>query len=268
MRAITLLFHDVVPAGQWASSGFSGADADLYKLDCDEFRKHLKSIRSRLRHDLTTGPELLAGNQMPSPVLLTFDDGGVSGARYIVDMLDEYNWKAHFFITAGRIGTAGFLDRQQIRDLRRRGHLIGTHSYSHPARMAYCSPRQLEEEWRNSIAVLAEILGEPIPLASVPGGYYSRRVAETAAAAGIKLLFNSEPVIESQKIDGCVVLGRFSAKRGAPPEWSAAVVAGDHWVRMREYLVWNAKKTAKAVLGMAWLSARKKLLEHRARRAH
>jgi hypothetical protein len=29
--------------------------------------------------------------------------------------------------------------------------------------------------------------------ASVPGGYYSDRVAETAAAAGIRILFNSEP---------------------------------------------------------------------------
>jgi len=36
---------------------------------------------------------------------------------------------------------------------------------------------------------------------------------------------------------------------------------------MQEYLFWNAKKLAKAVLGRAWLRARVMLLERRARNA-
>ena len=200
-------------------------------------------------------------------MLLTFDDGGVSAVHTLADMLDECGWKAHFLVTAGRIGTAGFPDGPQIQELRRRGHVIGSHSYSHPTRMAHCTAAELDDEWQTKRALLTEILGEPVQVASVPGGYYSRPVAVAAARAGIKLLFTSEPVTSSQTVDGCLVLGRFTAKRGHPPHWSAAIVAGDRQLQIREYLYWNAKKAAKALLGGAWLRARVMLLERRAKRA-
>jgi peptidoglycan/xylan/chitin deacetylase (PgdA/CDA1 family) len=267
MRATTLLFHDVVPAGQWESSGFQGADADVYKLDGVAFREHLMAIRENLDRPPATGPELLAGVSPARPVLLTFDDGGVSAATHVADLLDELGWKAHFLVTAGRIGAPGFLDRAQIQELRRRGHILGSHSYTHPTRMAHCSVAELDDEWRRSVRSLTEILGEPIEVASVPGGYYSRRVAVSAARAGIRLLFNSEPVTHAQTVDGCLVLGRYTVKRGQEARRSAAIVAGDRQLQMQEYLFWNAKKLAKAVLGRAWLRARVMLLERRARNA-
>jgi peptidoglycan/xylan/chitin deacetylase (PgdA/CDA1 family) len=267
LHAVTLLFHDVAPDGRWELSGFQGADADLYKLDCVDFHRHLTAIGGSLRCPPATGPELLAGPPVEHPFLLTFDDGGVSAALYVADMLDETGWKAHFLVTASRIGAPGFLDRAQIQELRRRGHIIGSHSYSHPLRMAHCPAAQLDDEWRRSVLVLQEILGEPILVASVPGGDYSSQVASAAARAGIKLLFNSEPVTGAQVVDGCLVLGRFTAKRGHEPGWSAAIVGGDRTLQIREYLFWNAKKGAKALLGGAWLRARVLLLERRARKA-
>jgi peptidoglycan/xylan/chitin deacetylase (PgdA/CDA1 family) len=264
MQAITLLYHDVAPPGCLDSTGFQGADADVYKLDCGEFRQHLMAIARSLRCEPITAFELLARplNRGDRPVLLTFDDGGVSGLLHVADMLDEFGWKAHFLVTAGRIGTAGFLDRSQIQELRRRGHVIGSHSYTHPLRMARCSAAELDDEWRRSVLSLAEILGEPVQVASVPGGLYSRGVAVAAARSGIKLLFNSEPVTHSQTVDDCLVLGRFTAKRGYESRWSAAIAAGDRQLHAREYLFWNAKKLAKTILGGLWLRARVMLLEH------
>lgn len=264
MRAVTLLFHDVVPSGRWGLSGFDGADADVYKIDCDAFRLHLAAIRQSLHGVPITAPELLVRSRGDRPFLLTFDDGGVSALLYAADILDEFGWKAHFLVTAGRIGTPGFLNRGQIQELRRRGHVIGSHSFSHPPRMAHCSPAQLDDEWQRSAQLLSEILSEPIQVASVPGGYYSYEVARAAARAGIKLLFNSEPVTRSHAVDHCLVLGRFSAQRATLPEWSAAIVAGRWQPRTRAYLFWNAKKVAKALGGTMWLRARVRLLEHRA----
>lgn len=264
MRAVTLLFHDVVPAGRWDLSGFSGADADVYKIDCDAFRQHVKAIREVLSAPPLTAGDMLAKPQSGCPFLLTFDDGGVSALLYAADILDEFKWKAHFFVTAGRIGTPGFLDRSQIRELRRRGHVIGSHSFSHPPRMARCTRAHLDDEWQRSAEVLSAILGEPIQVASVPGGYYSREVARSAGQAGIKLLFNSEPETSSSTVDDCFVLGRFSAQRATPPGWSAAIVAGRLQPRARAYLFWNAKKVAKALGGETWLRTRVKLLERRA----
>lgn len=265
MRATTLLFHDVVPANRWESSGFPGADADVYKLECGEFREHLSAMARNLRHPPSTALDLLARATQRRFFLLTFDDGGVSALLHVAGLLDEFGWKAHFLITAGRIGTPGFLDANQIRELRRRGHVIGSHSYSHPLRMALCPAAQLDDEWRRSVSVLSEILGEPVRVASVPGGYYSRDVARAAARAGIRVLFNSEPVTRARTVDGCLVLGRFGAQRGHPPQWSAALVEGRRALRIREYLFWNAKKTAKRLLGTAWLRARVWLLARRQR---
>ena len=92
-HALTLLFHDVVPDDRWSESGFVSADADLYKLSCDQFRRHLECLRRNMRGQFTTAPQVLAGKVPESPSLLSFDDGGVSAATYIADMLEEFGWR-------------------------------------------------------------------------------------------------------------------------------------------------------------------------------
>jgi peptidoglycan/xylan/chitin deacetylase (PgdA/CDA1 family) len=242
-----------------------GADADIYKLDCLEFRRHLLAVAKVLPSQPITATELLAGRPAGHHVLLTFDDGGVSSLNYIADILDEFGWKAHFLITASRIATPGFLDAGQIRDLSRRGHVIGSHSYSHPARMSSCTNAELDEEWKRSTAILADIISEKIRVASVPGGYYSPRVASSAARSGIQLLFNSEPVVLSQIVDGCLVLGRFTVQRGYSPKWSAAISAGERQPQILQFVFWNCKKVIKALGGRGWLWARILLLAVHAR---
>ena len=119
-------------------------------------------------------------------------------------------------------------DESQIQALHSNGHVIGSHSCSHPARMSRCSQEQLNYEWEESTRVLTRILGTPVTTASVPGGFYSRRVAAAAARSGIRQLFTSEPVASSHIVDGCVVLGRFSIQQGVPGEWVASLGLRQH----------------------------------------
>lgn len=263
MRAVTLLFHDVVANGRWESSGMRCAGADRFKLDVVEFRRHLHSISQQFRDRPVTAPALLASPSSARTVLLTFDDGGVSGINPVADILDKFGWKAHFLITTSRIGSSGFLNPNQIRDLHARGHIIGSHSCSHPDRMSFCSPEELNGEWQRSVDTLSGIIGEQILTASVPNGYYSARVASSAARHGIKVLFNSEPVVTSRLIGGCCVLGRFTVKRGYRPEKSAALAAGASSPRVQQYMLWNAKKVVKVFGGKLWLRARASLLPER-----
>ena len=44
MKAISLLYHDVVMPGHFDSSGFTGGDADIYKFARPEFERHLEAI--------------------------------------------------------------------------------------------------------------------------------------------------------------------------------------------------------------------------------
>ena len=179
MRAISLLYHDVVLPGQVSSSGFPGGDADIYKLARPDFERHLNAIHSAIPEPPITVSQL--GNVLRTPLLFTFDDGGVSAYEHIAGLLEAFGWRGHFFVTTNWIGRDGFLNPAQIRDLYARGHFIGSHSCSHPQRMSHCNRHQLRREWNDSIAVLSEILGARVELASVPGGFYARNVAEEAA---------------------------------------------------------------------------------------
>ena len=46
---------------------------------------------------------------------------------------------------------------------------------------------------RNYLQETLTLLGHQVVAASLPGGYYSPRVADTAREAGLQVLFTSEP---------------------------------------------------------------------------
>src|SRR5262245_20800636 len=135
------MYHDVTPDGLEGSSGFPGGDAARYKLSRAQFAAHIDAIARRV--------------EVP---VLTFDDGGAS-AEWIADILDRRQWRGQFFVTTGYLNRPGFLSISQLRALHARHHLIGSHSHSHPLRMASCSDDRLREEWRRSSSVLADALG-------------------------------------------------------------------------------------------------------------
>ena len=257
MRAHAIMYHDVVENGDFESSGFPGEGAHVYKLRREDFACHLDAIAA-------AGPQVGTVRDLkPTPVLLTFDDGGVSFHHPIADLLEQRGWRGHFFITTDRIGTPGFLSEAELRDLHRRGHVIGSHSRSHPTRMAALSRAELDREWSESIARLSAVLGEAVKTASVPGGYYSRPVAEAAAAAGIDVLFTSEPTSKGGMVDGCVVLGRYVIQRGMEPEWSGGFAAGRRAHCWRQTALWKAKRVAKTLGGSGYLKLRQAILERK-----
>lgn len=259
MRAISIMYHDVTEAGEAHTSGFAGPDAALYKLEREHFDEHLRAIASARTDEPALVTELSEKSES-APWLLTFDDGGVSAYTCIAEMLEERGWRGHFFVTAGYIGKPSFLSREQIIELHRRGHVIGSHSTTHPSRMSHCRPAEMLEEWKTSIETLSGILGQQVKVASVPGGFYSREVAEAASRAGIEALFTSEPVTKCSRVEGCLVLGRYTVQRRTGPQRIAALASGHLTPRMKQLLFWNAKKITKSLGGEYYLKLRKSLL--------
>jgi peptidoglycan/xylan/chitin deacetylase (PgdA/CDA1 family) len=262
------MYHDVVPAGAENSSGFPGRDAALYKIAPEVFDAHLAAITSRLdardrrrgshRSTPSAGRAVLPARPT---VAITFDDGGVS-ALAAADMLERHGLLGHFFVTVNYLGTPGFLAERDLRNLRERGHTIGSHSCSHPLRMGHCSWTQLLDEWTRSRAVLVDVLGGDVTTASVPGGDFSPAVAEAAAAAGFTRLFTSEPIATSRDAYGLTMHGRFTIQRWTTPATAAALAAGEWLACTRQGIVWNAKKVGKHVAGDRYLQLRKWLLGH------
>lgn len=260
MRAIGLEYHDVVADGDFDASGFPGAAAASYKLTVQHFEAHLRAIASRRVH-VARADALSLVPEGTTPVFLTFDDGGASALTTTGLCLAHFGWVGHFLITTSRIGTRGFLDASQLRAVHEAGHVIGSHSCTHPLRFSALDRRSMVREWADSREALEQILGAAVTVASVPGGYFRRVAAMTAAEAGLRTLFTSEPVSSVRTVAGCLVLGRCSIRRATLPEEAADLASVRLAPRARQWVVWNGKKAMKAAGGRAYLSAREWLFE-------
>jgi len=257
MKAMSLAYHDV-------DDGNSAPDPDIrpaaafYTLSRRRFREHLRSIAEQ-----HAAVGVIRGFRLwrnPVPAFLTFDDGAAT-AFCAADELEKQGWRGHFFITTNWIGRSGFLDHHHLRELRERGHVIGSHSCSHPARMSHLVWNQLCKEWSESQAVLSDLLGEPVKVASVPDGYYSQNVGQAAAAAGLEVLFTSEATAASHVIDGCLILGRYLIHWDTHAEAAGAIAAGRLWPRCKQTMFWECKKVCKGMMGQSYFAARRTLLK-------
>ena len=180
------MYHDILSGQNFDSSGFPGPGPATYKISEDDFRSHCAAIRNNAIGPIASSRHLQPGRGSTTPIVMSFDDGGVSAYETIAPILEDHGWIGYFFVTADRIGEKAFLSRMQIADLHSRGHLIGSHSYSHPKKISECSISELDDEWQRSTQILSEIIAEPVTVASIPGGFYSGQVVERAAyAAGI-----------------------------------------------------------------------------------
>jgi peptidoglycan/xylan/chitin deacetylase (PgdA/CDA1 family) len=91
-------------------------------------------------------------------VWLTIDDGPSDDTLAVLDALDAHDAKATFFL----VGERAARRPERVREILRRGHGIGNHSASHPARWFWAlGPSRMRREIADTQRVLAEIVGEP-----------------------------------------------------------------------------------------------------------
>ena len=254
MKVATLMYHDVVDIGADDTSGFEGPSAASYKLHWPEYLAHIECLAgSGLRFPRVDDTDTLA----PGHCLLTFDDGGASSLA-AARMLDAHGMVGHFLVTTARIGTPGFATEPELRALAAAGHVVGSHSHTHPADISRLPIAAILAEWRDSIDRLAGVLGAPVEVASIPGGFYTREVATSAIACGIRWLFTSEPVTAIGRQEQALLIGRYAMQRGMGADAALAFARGTGTARQRQWLLWNMKKPAKRLAGPTyrWLRRR------------
>ena len=256
MKAIALGYHDVIDTKDSQHKLLPNTRL-RYALDLDSFRAHLDSVAERTSRIARADDRKRWGDL---PIFLTFDDGAECALTVIADELEKRAWRGQFFVTTNWIGQTGFLSRSQIRELHKRGHGIGSHSCSHPARMSKLSNNDLRAEWEESCSILEDIVGDSIQTASVPDGYYSEQVARAAADAGIRTLFTSEPTMSCFGVNGCLVVGRYFLQRHSPAQLSGELIARNPWSRWKMAIAWQLKKPIKFVAGAGYLRLRRFML--------
>lgn len=256
MKAMSLGYHDVTDGSNGSLQGYRA----LYKLGREDFRKHMQCIRDRGQGVTVRRIDRYEEWKGETPAFLTFDDGELGSYICVAPELEFHGWHGHFFITTDWIGRPGFMDRRQIRELHQRGHVIGSHSCTHPSRMSKLTRNKLIKEWSESCSILSDILEEKVRVASVPDGYYSRQVGEAAAAAGIEVLFTSEATATTSVLDGCLIVGRYFIQVHTAPVISGAIAAGEIWPRLRQTVLWEMKRPVKALTGETYFTIRRYLI--------
>ena len=229
-------YHDVTDDP--TQSGFQRDGALPYKLGVRLFCDHLDRVAQDRSSALVTEIDLTKSGRQ---VLLTFDDGGKSALRAAAE-LSRRGWRGHFFITTSLIGGRTFLDPGEIRQLRADGHLIGSHSHTHPDIYRELDRERMLVEWRQSSDILAQILGEPCLAGAVPGGEISGDVLRSAGAAGLRYLFTSEPCLTPRVVGGCWILGRYCPK---------AATSADEIDTLARFEGWANKLLVRRLKGLA-----------------
>ncbi|UTY37987.1 polysaccharide deacetylase family protein [Allocoprobacillus halotolerans] len=96
---------------------------------------------------------------------LTFDDGPSQNTKEILDILDEYQIKATFFVT----GTSP-QHFHYIKEAYQKGHTIGLHTYSHDYEYIYSSLKNYISDLNKIKDVVYQQIGKNVDFIRFPGG--------------------------------------------------------------------------------------------------
>lgn len=226
VRLAAFGYHEVTE--EPLTSGFLRPGAVRFTLTPRAFAAHLDRIAER-----ATAPALVTTLDFERPtrhVLLTFDDGGRS-AMHAADALSRRGWRGHFFVITGRLGERTFLTAADVRELHAHGHVVGSHTHTHPDIIRELPPARIDQEWHKSLDRVAQIVGAPCVAGAVPGGHTSREVERSAERAGLRFLFTCDPTTRARRVGDCMVLGRVLVRRTTSPAAIDALASFHGWTR-------------------------------------
>ena len=123
-------------------------------------------------------------------VALSFDDGRTSDYEVAFPMLLEARATADFFVNTANIGTPGFLDWGQIREMQRAGMSFHSHGHEH-VDLSRLTNDHLRSQLRESKQRLEDGLGTVVRFLAIPYGLFDQRVLDAAREQGFSAVCTS-----------------------------------------------------------------------------
>ena len=233
------MYHDI-STGTDMSSGFQTQVSMDYKVDETVFEEQVRCCKGK-------------------NVVFTFDDGGESFLTVAAPILEKYGFRGVFLISTSQIGSKGFLSVDQIKELDKRGHIIGSHTHSHPKNLAKLNYDEIFQEWKISLDILRQILCKDVPVASIPNGRGSVNVIKAAKDAGVNELYTSEPISSIYCKDGVTLIGRYVVLRSMSTT-SVLKIVDSYFRRAILRIKWGIINIFKSVLGKYYYNLRQMLV--------
>ena len=108
---------------------------------------------------------------------LTFDDGPSQNTETILQILEQYQVKASFFV----LGTQVEKKPELVKKIYEQGNFIGNHGYSHNYSAIYSSPQAVLDEYNHTNSLIQQALGDSnfnSHLFRFPGGLAGGKYAD------------------------------------------------------------------------------------------
>lgn len=209
-----LMYHaledDVHPAGA------KNLGEQLYVLCATVFREQMRYLHENGFQTFLVKDLLAMENWPRKAIVITFDDGHESNYTLALPILQEFGFKAEFFIATGWTDANYYLKAEQINALYQAGMAIGSHSVSHPY-FDDLSDDEIDYELRESRSALTAIINEPISNFSGPGGRLPNSIKFLAPKSGYSVLHTSIPGL-FKKGQSQFSIPRFAMRRSLPLE--------------------------------------------------
>jgi peptidoglycan/xylan/chitin deacetylase (PgdA/CDA1 family) len=171
-------------------------------------------------------------------IRISFDDGNASDIEIGLPALVERGLRADFFVLAGRLGTPGSLDADQVGKLAAHGMTIGSHGMDHRSWRGL-DPSTRDAEFVTARERIAEAAGAPVDLAACPLGRYDRRVLTDLRRLGYRHVFTSD---RRPARPGAWLQPRYSVRHDDTPASLRAAVQPNLVARTRLEAIGLAKR--------------------------
>lgn len=243
--SFSLMYHDVLDH-KLQKSGFQNTEAYKYKIEKQKFEEQIDIVARNIEK------RKLEKNNL----FLTFDDGGISFIDIIAPVLEKYGLKGYFFITTSYINENGFISKDGIIELDRRGHFIGIHSHTHPPNISLLKKDQLRAEWEQSLEILKGILSKDILYASIPNGFFSDLSLSILSEKGIQFVFTSEPKNLITEENGVKIIGRYVITKNTKKDEVERLMQSFSIIKFKKIILWKVLGIIKRTMGKNYFRVR------------
>jgi peptidoglycan-N-acetylglucosamine deacetylase len=123
-------------------------------------------------------------------VAISFDDGPVPNTLHILDILDKYRAKAAFFCIGENIEK----HPEIFREILKRGHIVGNHTFSHTRKMGFLKTETILSEIKLCDEIAEETGGVKMNLFRPPFGIINPKTKRALQKTGHKVMgWNKRP---------------------------------------------------------------------------
>jgi peptidoglycan/xylan/chitin deacetylase (PgdA/CDA1 family) len=222
---------------------------NLYCVSLDKFKEQMDMLKLRrqpagsdtIQTHIKLSNKLRRWREQSLKIEITFDDGDITNYAHAYPVLKEKELRAYFFILVGKVGENGYMNWQQIKELRDAGMIIGSHGMTHRI-LTVLKEKELDYELGESKKILEKELGSEIKNLSIPRGFCNKKVIGKAKKLGYQTIFTSNPAD-----DNSFLLGRIAVKANWDMDYFNNIINSGYPMkdRIEEWL----KEAFKGILG-------------------